>query len=68
MAIKTDGTLWGWGYNQNYQLGTGNTSYAHSSVQIGTNVNWSHVSTNALYTMAVTTNGTLWGWGYNQFF
>ena len=25
LAIKTDGTLWGWGSNSSNQLGTGNT-------------------------------------------
>jgi len=43
-AIKTDGTLWSWGQNQNGQLGQNNTVYKSSPVQVATNTNWSLVS------------------------
>jgi len=42
-AIKTDGTLWGWGNNQYGQLGQGNVSILSSPVQIGSNTDWDQV-------------------------
>ena len=65
MAIKTDGTLWGWGENTSLQLGNGTLTNESSPVQIGTETNWSKVYSGVSYTMAIKTNNTLWGWGIN---
>ena len=65
-AIKTDGTLWSWGYNDSGQLGQNSTIKYSSPVQIpGTN--WSNLSTFSQYgsLAAIKTNGELWMWGYN---
>ena len=66
-AIKTDGTLWGWGHNQYGGLGTSNTTNYSSPVQVGALTNWSSVagssSTTNNNTVAIKTNGTLWSWG-----
>jgi alpha-tubulin suppressor-like RCC1 family protein len=44
-AIKTDGTLWSWGYNGFGQLGIGNTTHRSSPVQISSkSINWKQVS------------------------
>lgn len=66
MATKTDGTLWGWGYNVNGQLGTNNTTSYSSPVQIGTLTNWASVSTGTGFTLATKTDGTIWSWGQNS--
>jgi alpha-tubulin suppressor-like RCC1 family protein len=66
MAIKTDGTLWGWGWNNNGQLG--NNSVAHKSSPItvsGGGTTWSQVSCGQEATAAIKTDGTLWTWGSN---
>ena len=63
-AIKTDGTMWVWGWNTGGQLGLNNQTAYSSPVQIpGTT--WSSVSTNGgRYAMAaIKTNRTLWTWG-----
>jgi alpha-tubulin suppressor-like RCC1 family protein len=39
-AIKTDGTLWTWGYNASGQLGLGNTTNYSSPKQVGALTNW----------------------------
>jgi len=44
-AIKTDGTLWAWGYNTVGQLGQGDTTNRSSPVQVGALTTWSSVST-----------------------
>jgi alpha-tubulin suppressor-like RCC1 family protein len=68
VAIKTNGTLWAWGYNGNGRLGLGDTTSRSSPVQIGTGTtgDWSNVNCNiANHVLAVKNNGTLWAWGEN---
>jgi alpha-tubulin suppressor-like RCC1 family protein len=63
-AIKTDGTMWAWGYNSSGQLGIGNTTSVSSPVQVGTSTNWKQVACTGSSTVgAVKTDGTLWTWG-----
>jgi alpha-tubulin suppressor-like RCC1 family protein len=41
MSIKTDGTLWGWGYQSNYgNLGINSLPNKSSPVQVGTDTDW----------------------------
>ncbi len=62
-AIKTDGTLWSWGYNNQGALGQNNDIHYSSPVQIpGTT--WISVSCGKYNTLAVKTDNTLWSWGY----
>ena len=64
-AIKTDGTLWGWGRTVQGQLGQNEGGYKDysSPVQIpGTN--WSTISSIS-EVIATKTDGTLWTWGDN---
>ena len=68
-AIKTDGTLWTWGYNGGYfgpflTLGTNdaiNRSTPVTTFAGGTN--WKQVSCGGLSASAIKTDGTLWIWG-----
>jgi alpha-tubulin suppressor-like RCC1 family protein len=62
-AIKTDGTLWGWGYNGDGQIGDNTVIFRSSPVQIGTQTNWSKLSSGTNPVIAVKTDGTLWSWG-----
>ena len=66
LAIKTDGTLWAWGYNGQGELGLGDTTDRYSPTQVGTDTNWQAVSTGNYHTLAIKTDGTLWAWGYNN--
>ena len=68
-GIKTDGTLWTWGYNAYSagQLGLGNTTNYSSPKQVGALTNWLKISASSYGFMAVKTDGTLWGWGHNSY-
>jgi alpha-tubulin suppressor-like RCC1 family protein len=62
-AIKTDGTLWAWGYNYFYQLGDRTRIDALFPKQIDTDINWKMVSAGGSHSLAIKTDGTLWAWG-----
>jgi hypothetical protein len=63
-AIKTDGTLWTWGYGYFGRLGTNDTTDRLNPVTTfaGGN-NWKQVSAGGQHTAAIKTDGTLWTWG-----
>ena len=64
-AIKTNGTLWGWGQNDYGQLGDGTTVDKNVPTQIGTDSDWVAVSAGRLHTIALKNNGALYSWGNN---
>ena len=68
-AVKADGTLWSWGYQNQGQLGLNEgTSRYSSPTQIGTDTTWSHsVRPGGDITGAIKTDGTLWLWGRNYY-
>jgi len=67
LAVKTDGTLWSWGWNNNGQLGLNNATYYSSPRQVGALTNWSKVYAGILQVIALKTDGTLWAWGDNSY-
>ena len=67
MAIKTDGSLWAWGWNGFGQLGDGTTINKNVPTQIGTDTNWKIVLAGSTYNLAIKTDGTLWTWGDNTY-
>lgn len=64
MAIKSNGTLWAWGYNSTGQLGIGNMTNKSVPVQVGVS-SWTAVSQGLNFSLAVRTDGSLWSWGNN---
>jgi alpha-tubulin suppressor-like RCC1 family protein len=68
-AIKTDGTLWTWGYNYYGQLGnnTSGTDGLTPSTTFAGGTNWKQVACGGYHTSAIKTDGTLWTWGRNSF-
>ena len=75
-AIKTDGTLWMWGLNEDGELGNGgggnlvieytNGSVAYQTVPVKVLDNVAAVSCGYVCTAAIKTDGSLWMWGEND--
>lgn len=72
MAVKTDGTLWGWGSNSLKDFGNGNSTPTSSPIQVGTETNWVAVfhgpgqgSNGTPAFCGLKEDGTLWAWGNN---
>jgi alpha-tubulin suppressor-like RCC1 family protein len=68
-AIKTDGTLWTWGYNSQGTLGINNTNNRRCTpvTTFAGGTDWKQVSCGYRYTAAIKTDGTLWTWGNNAY-
>jgi alpha-tubulin suppressor-like RCC1 family protein len=66
MALKSDGTLWGWGSGSNGVLGITPISVSRSTpVQVGTASNWSQITGSATNFAGLKSDGTVWVWGPN---
>ena len=64
-AIKTDGTLWTWGFGNNGQLGNADTTNISTPVTtFAGGTNWKQISCGGYHTSAIKTDGTLWTWGF----
>ena len=63
-AIKNDGSLWAWGYNEYGQLGDGTTENKSAPVKIMDDV--TAVSAGLLHSFAIKSDGSLWAWGDNR--
>jgi alpha-tubulin suppressor-like RCC1 family protein len=65
MLVKSDGTLWATGDNEEGQLGLGNTTNPQVFTQVSID-NVQSVSCGNNYTMAIKSNGSLWATGDNS--
>jgi len=69
LAVKSDGTVWAWGYNGNSQLGSQSSGYTPAQVRNSDNTGFltdvKSVVAGAYSVTAVKNDGTAWAWGYN---
>lgn len=65
-AIKPDGSLWTWGWNDYGQLGSGNKIGLHTPTRVAADKSFIDVAAGNHSTLAIGTDGSLWGWGYNS--
>ena len=65
LAIRTDGALFAWGYNNSGQLGDNTLIHRSSPVQIGTS-SWIAIGVGFKTAGAIRSDGTLWVWGSNE--
>jgi hypothetical protein len=67
LALKSDGSLWGWGWN-----GYGVATQAHAKervsepTRIGSDTSWTQIAVGAGHCLALKSDGSLWAWGQND--
>ena len=67
LALKKDGSLWAWGYNNYGQLGVVTTlTYTNTPVRVGSDNDWASIATGLSYSIALKTDGSLYTWGWNS--
>jgi alpha-tubulin suppressor-like RCC1 family protein len=64
LAVRTNGTTWGWGRNYCGQVGDDSTIDRFSPVSVvGGFTDWCQVSAGGYHSLGLRTNGTAWAWG-----
>lgn len=65
MALRSDGSVWAWGYNAFGQLGDGTTTRRTSPVRVSGAHVFVAIAAGRDMSYAIRADGTLWGWGLN---
>ncbi|WP_264512289.1 T9SS type A sorting domain-containing protein [Flavobacterium sp. N1719] len=64
IALRSDGTLWGWGANFSGLLMQGSsTGVVPLPIQLGSDNQWQKISSFGAHILALKTDGSLWSWG-----
>jgi alpha-tubulin suppressor-like RCC1 family protein len=66
VALRSDGTVWTWGQNDQGELGDGTTTMRNIPVQVSGLSAIVMVSGGDCHTAALKTDGTVWTWGCND--
>jgi alpha-tubulin suppressor-like RCC1 family protein len=68
VGLKSNGTLWAWGYNYYGQVGNGTSLNAWDEpILIGSDDDWVSVEAGYRHTVALKSDGSLWAWGNNEY-
>lgn len=65
LALKSDGTVWAWGLNNNYQLGNTNGD-SLVPVQVPGLAGVEAIAAGGYFSAALKYDGTVWAWGSNS--
>ena len=65
LALKSDGTVYGWGTNLEGELGNGNKTTSLTPVQAGVS-NITDLAAGYWLSLALKSDGTVWAWGQND--
>jgi len=70
LALRSDGSLWGWGANGFGQLGIGPTLIYATTPQLipspvgaAAGTTWTHCAAGSILSFGIRSDGTLWSWG-----
>jgi RHS repeat-associated protein len=66
LAVKSDGSVWGWGNNDDGELGIGNTTRQSAPTQMATLSNATAVAGGDFHSLVLQRDGTVWGTGNNS--
>jgi alpha-tubulin suppressor-like RCC1 family protein len=67
LALRRDGTVWGWGSNGSGELGDGTTEGRYSPVQAKGLGDIVSIAAGGDHTIALKADGTVWTWGNNAY-
>jgi alpha-tubulin suppressor-like RCC1 family protein len=68
VALKADGSVWGWGTNDSHnQLGDGTSTNRASPVSVVGDHSFVQISAGGYFTLARKADGSVWGWGKDDF-
>ena len=67
IALKSNGTIWGWGFNGGTKLLGQFSNYENYAIQLNTHTDWVKFSLGGSHLLALKTDGSLWGWGSNTY-
>jgi alpha-tubulin suppressor-like RCC1 family protein len=70
LALKSDGTVWAWGYNYDGELGNGAATTTGcrcvpTPTQVPGLAGVTAIAGGAYHSLALKSDGTVWAWGYN---
>ena len=66
LALKSDGTVWSWGWNDAGQLGDGSFDSSDTPVQVTGLTNIIAISAGGFHSVALKNDGSVWAWGHNS--
>jgi len=67
VALKSDGTVWTWGWNRDGQLGDGTSTRRSTPRKVNGLTGVTAISAGSYHTVALKGDGTVWTWGQNLF-
>jgi alpha-tubulin suppressor-like RCC1 family protein len=66
IALRKDGSVWAWGYNNDGQIGDNTTTQRASAVNVSTLSGIVAVAAGAYHSLALDSGGHVWAWGLNS--
>lgn len=67
LALRSDGTVWGWGDNRRGQLGNGTQDHTSAPVQVSGLADVVAIAAGGDNSYALSADGSVWAWGDNSF-
>jgi alpha-tubulin suppressor-like RCC1 family protein len=65
LVMKSDGSLWAWGWNHAGQVGDGSLQDRRAALRLSVAIPFLSVSAGADHSIALARDGGLWAWGHN---